>query len=742
MILHDRYGNPMPLYCKARCKKHSDCRLKYRLAAKFCENSEEVYILDIRLDGLSEKHFKGITSFSFKINGKDASIYGDNGTGKTTQFDAFLWLLFGKDSTDRSAFKIKPQDAEGNDIHNLQTEAEATLLIDGKPLKLKKMQEEKWTKKQGTGVTQLTGNTVNYWWDEEPVSETDYKKRMGELLNENVFRMITNPMYFNTKVEWKERRKIILQICGDKTDEEVIASDAKLAKLTEILSGKSIDSYKNILADKKKALEKERADIPPRIDELMLSIPKEQTDYTAVEAELQGYKDIMTGIELDMTNATNTASGYRAKQQKLYGLMGKLESAKSRIDSEAGAGRKVLVDEMVKLQGERYQIEAQKNSTANQITFYENSIKLNAVKRQQLLEEWKSLTQEMKNVMTAEFMEPSEDNFVCYACGHELDEGHKETRLAEMRIKFDENQKKSISDVEVALEKNKAAGQALKQNTETLQKSIETYKDAIVKVQARLNETDARIAEIDAELAQPTATPDYTADVEYTSLQSQIDALQAELDKPVQDVTANLLQNKREIQEKIDAYNKTLNSKETAEKNLKRIEELKAEEKRLAAKISELEGHGYLIDQFIVAKVNLTEANINSHFKCVRWKMFNLQVNGGIDECCDAMVNTNGCYVPFTDANHAGKTNGGIDCINALCEYYGVTAPIFVDFDESVSERIETNSQVISLVKPETFDKLDSILQDALIKGVEGNKAAAKKFWNDRNKTLRVEVME
>jgi exonuclease SbcC len=740
MILHDRFGNPMPVYCEIRCKKKPYCRLKYRKQVIECENKEEG-ILDIRLDGQREKHFKGITDFSFKINGKDASIYGDNGTGKTTQFDAFLWLLFGKDSTDRSAFKIKPQDAQGNDIHMLQTEVEVTLLIDGKPLKLKKMQEEKYTKRHGSGVTELTGNTISYWWDEEPVNETDYKKRMGELINENIFRMITNPMYFNTKVDWKDRRKILLEICGDKTDEEVIASDAKLAKLTEILSGKSIESYKNILADKLKALNKERADIPPRIDELMLTLPKEQPDYSAVETELQGYKDMLTGIELDMTNATNTAEAYRKKQQELYGLRGKLESVKTRIDSEAGAGRKGLVDEKTKLQGERWQIEAQKGSTINQIAFFEKSIEGNATKRQQLLEDWKTFKLELTNIMTAEFIEPSEDNFVCYACGHELDEEHKEAKLDEMRAKFDENQKKSIANVEASLEKNKAAGQALKKDTETLLTSIETYKEAIEQSNSKLKQIDARIEEINSILLQPTDTPDYTEDSEYARLQKEIEALQAELEKPVTDTTANLLQNKREIQEKIDACNRILNSKTTAENTRKRIDELKAEEKRLAGQITELEGHKYLLEQFVVQKVKLTEANINSHFKCVHWKMFNLQVNGGIDETCEAMVNTNGCYVPFTDANHAGKTNGGIDCINALCEYYGVTAPIFIDFDESVSERIETNSQTISLIKPETFVKLDKILQDALIEK-HGSYEAAKKFWNDRNKTLRVEVEE
>jgi exonuclease SbcC len=654
--------------------------------------------LDIRLDRLLEKHFKGITNFSFKINGKNASIYGDNGTGKTSTFDAFLWLLFGKDSTDRSAFKIKPQDAQGNDIHMLQTEAEATLLIDGKPLKLKKMQEEKWTKRQGSGVTELTGNTIFYWWDEEPVKEGEYKKRIDDfLVAENIFRMITNPMYFNTKVEWKDRRKIILEICGDKTDEEVIGSDAKLAKLTQILNGKSIESYKKILADKLKALEKEREDIPPRIDELMLSIPKEQPDYTAVETELQEYRSIMTGIELDMTNATNAASAFRKKQQELYGLKGKLEIVKSRIDANSGAGRKTLVDEKTKLQGERYQLESQKNTTANQVTFFEKALEGNVAKRQQLLDEWKSLKLEDANIRAAEFIDPDESNFSCPTCGQSLPEEHKEGKLAEMRTKFEDNQKANISGVEVALEKNKAAGLALKNDTETLQKSIERYKEAVVKAEARLKEIDSCIAKIDEALSKPTATPDYTADAEYTSLQSQIDTLQTELDAPVQDVTANLLQNKREIQDKIDVRNKILNSKTTAEATRKRIEQLKTEEKRLAGQITELEGHKFLMEQFVVQKVKLLEDTVNSRFKYVTFKMFDVQINGGISECCDALVDG----VPFSDANHAGKVNAGIDCINALCEYYGVTAPIFIDFRESVTKIIDTNSQVVNLIKNE-----------------------------------------
>ena len=44
------------------------------------------------------------------------------------------------------------------------------------------------------------------------------------------------------------------------------------------------------------------------------------------------------------------------------------------------------------------------------------------------------------------------------------------------------------------------------------------------------------------------------------------------------------------------------------------------------------------------------------------------------------------------------KINMGIDIINAICKYVGITAPIIVDNAESVNEIIPTQSQLIRLV--------------------------------------------
>jgi exonuclease SbcC len=657
--------------------------------------------LDIRLLSQSVKHFKGINDFKLQVNGQNASIFGDNGTGKTTQFDADQWVKFGKDSTDRSQFKVKPQDAEGNDIHYLQTEVEQELLVDGKRLKIKKMQEEKWTKKHGTDEKALTGNTISYWWDEVPSTETEYKLKISQLIDENIFRMITNPMFFNTKVPWQDRRKILLEICGDMTDAEVIASDKKLSRLTDILSGRSIDDYKKILNENIRKLEKDREGITPRIDELSLTIPQVQPDYTAVEVELQRYKDQMAGIELEMTNASNVANAFRKKQQDLYGLKGKLANAQTRIDNAANSGSRGLVDEKSRLSGEKYRLESDINGFKTRIDQNNRTLESNAKEREKLLATWRDYNETKAAQMTRQFTEPDENSFSCPMCGQSLPNGAKESKLEEMRKNFEKEKASNISWCDRELAKNKEAGISLKSSNENLQKAIEECGSKLAEAEAKLNEVINRLAEIEALLSAPTAAPDYSADPEYATLQKQIADLQAELEKPVEDTTSALLQSKREVQANIDACNKTLNSRDTTEKNRKRIIELGEEQKQIGAKITELEGHQYLIDQLIITKANLLESNINGRFRYVRFKMFNLQVNGGVDPCCEAMVNTNGSYVPFSEANHAGKVNAGLDIINTLCAYYGVTAPIFIDFRESVSKIIETRSQVINLVKSE-----------------------------------------
>jgi len=131
-----------------------------------------------------------------------------------------------------------------------------------------------------------------------------------------------------------------------------------------------------------------------------------------------------------------------------------------------------------------------------------------------------------------------------------------------------------------------------------------------------------------------------------------------------------------------------------------------------------LEGQLYLADEFIKAKVSLLEDKISGKFGgVVRFKMFNQLINGGIEPCCETLVNTNGAWVPYSDTNNAGQINAGLSIINVLSEHYQFSAPIFVDNAEAVTELAGTNAQVISLVVSKQDKKLRVVCESSKAKG-------------------------
>mgnify|MGYP000409115462 CR=1 FL=1 len=174
--------------------------------------------MQIKLQSLKLQNFMGIRDYTFAPQGVSALIRGDNGVGKTTLFSAFLWLLFGKDAAGRSDFEIKPLDAEGNPLHGLDHMVEATLDVDGKQVRLCKVYKEKWTKKRGQTQKTLTGHSVDHYIDDVPVKKKEWEQRINDLIQEETFRLLTNPAYF-AGLHWQRRRQLLLEICGDVSDQ-------------------------------------------------------------------------------------------------------------------------------------------------------------------------------------------------------------------------------------------------------------------------------------------------------------------------------------------------------------------------------------------------------------------------------------------------------------------------------------------------------------------------------------------
>ena len=197
-------------------------------------------IINIRLT-----NFQGIASMEIVLDGHSAAIFGDNGTGKTTIFNAITWLLFDKPSTGAKNWSPKTRGADG-EKHNLEHSVVATFVQqDGSRVTLGKTLREVWKKKRGAASAEYTGNTIDYYLDGVPVKEKEYMAAVaGYCGGEEMMKLLTMPDYFPEVMEWKKRRELLLEICGDVTDETVIESTPDLIDLpTYLLKPGTLGQY-------------------------------------------------------------------------------------------------------------------------------------------------------------------------------------------------------------------------------------------------------------------------------------------------------------------------------------------------------------------------------------------------------------------------------------------------------------------------------------------------------------------
>src|SRR5690625_589468 len=273
----------------------------------------------IQLLNLKLINFKGIKEFELNANGEDLNVFGENGTGKTTLFDAFVWLLFDKDSANRSTGKmgIKTKDNQGNEIHKLNHEVEGVLLIDGQKVILKKVYEEKWTKQRGANQAEHTGHTTEYFIDEVSSKKKEYEEFIKDIVDENIFKLLTNPKYFNEVLNDNKRRDLLLEIAGDITDEDVLNSDEKLIELKNALGNRTVEKHKEMVRGKLTEINKELDRIPIRIDEIHRGLPDTNgLDKTAINSKLES---LLTDIEgkNEQINSIRNGSEVNAIKQKI-----------------------------------------------------------------------------------------------------------------------------------------------------------------------------------------------------------------------------------------------------------------------------------------------------------------------------------------------------------------------------------------------------------------------------------------
>ena len=626
-------------------------------------------------------NFKGQKHLEVNFNPDVTYITGDNATGKTTIMDAFLWVLFGKDSQNRADFNIKTLDAEGKAIHKLEHEVTAVIDVDGIQTAFRRCYKENWVKKRGAVEPVMDGHSVDYFVDDVPLSKREYDSRVSAICPEQLFRQITNPAYFPS-LKMQDQRAMLFDIAGIITNDDVLkylVTDKNrdmYAPLIEALnSRKSLDDFKKQTVSQKNLIKKEVSDIPGRIEENNRNMPEAQ-DWDAIRAQIAEKKSQIQDYDAqiaDLSKASESVSAHKnSLRTKINDNLNRIDTLKREVRKSANEEYETWYLLLQDKKNELSRSEGSINSLSGTLEYQKKEVSLFNQQKQGLLNVYHQLKEEEFSV--------NEDELVCPTCGRLFDGDDYVSRLETMKNNFNN---KKIQKIDANVSEGKRLAGRIEDAEKLVAETEQKLTDA-VKLKDGLQREIEQMETHKPEQIQPEdAEKLLSENAEYQALQKQITEWTDDLNKPysVAD-TSDLRSKKNDLQLEVDTLNRELAKEDQIIRTTKRNEELEQQLRSMQQDIAACEQIEMTILEFMKAKVSLVEQRINSAFSYVKFKLFDTQVDGTEYDTCECMVDG----TPYSDLNTAKKMNAGIDIINALCRAKGVTAPIFIDNRESVSE--------------------------------------------------------
>lgn len=641
--------------------------------------------MQIRLRSLHLENFKGIRSLQVDF-GVKTTIRGANATGKTTVEDAWSWLLFDKDSTGSSKFQIRPLDSVGNQIDNVKIMVEGTLDIDGKEVILKKVQKQNWVKERGTQERKFKGNVNEFEINGYPKSEKDYKEYISDIVDEELFKLITNPSAF-TSLPWKKQREVLMKLVDEISDIEIARFDEKFLPLISELEQASTDDILQKYNKAMKEWKKKQVELPARIDE----VSKQLVDIDTAELVLQvNYlKEQIDDTERQQEDADSAVKEYDKVSVEIIRIKGEMraifDKAKSSLLEERKVIQKCIDDATERFEKSRGQIKL----SEMRIEQLKKAVEQNEAEKVRLLDKW-GVENKRAFPKYEELPALDENSLVCPTCGQDLPEELRSQKIADYEERKKQHQSdynKSREDFEQSKESKKTD---INEKGKVLVAAIKKDKAEIEQLEAKVKQAKEDEIQFNKEktvameeLSKLPQTADLSEKQEYKALQNELfnlEETQRNMDTGA-DYRSQLKIKLSGLREELSAAEKKIASADNSAIE-ERIEQLKEEQREVGQKVADQEKMIYLLEQFIRAKMDKISESINKKFNAVSWKLFDMQINGGMKETCECTVNG----VPFSSLNNGHKIIAGLDIISSLSALYGVSAPIFIDNAEALND--------------------------------------------------------
>lgn len=630
-----------------------------------------------RIKRMTLQNFCGIKHLEIAPNGADAAVYGDNATGKTTIANAFTWLFTGKNSLGTAELDPAPLDENNGKIHNLETSVTVEF-TDGADFR--RTLSEVWSKKRGSVTEELTGTKTAYYINSVPCKEKEFTAAIEERFGDaEQFRTLSISGYFSSAMDWKSRRKLLVDMSGNISDDDVISSAPELSELPEILGAHSVEDYHKIAKSKKAEIRKELDLIPARIAEHQYAGEDTVGDMTALIPEAERLERRLAEIAESRTKAENSENPF---SENVKAAEAALETARGEYLKGFGMRLSEYNNDLKLLTDRKNEIFSQRSPML--------------VKEVQVSKKINEMTQHREKliIQRGKINEQQYDGgSLCPCCGQELPPEQIEKAISEFNRRKSEQLEAISAEARASCSKELIAAE--QQKLTELKENIEQFN----------SEYDTVINEIEALGAAPNGNFEDTE--EFRDLHNALISAKGSMKsaKPVE-LIASLDKEYDEVRSKLQDIRRQQAAHEAADARRKRVAELETQQTELAASYAAYEKGEYLCEQFIRAKVSLLDERINSRFRTLKFKLFHEQQNGGLQEICKVLIPCESGLVEYEKANNAAKINAGLEIIEVLSEHYGIQLPVFVDNAESVTALDCIKNQCVRLVVSEADKQL------------------------------------
>ncbi len=645
----------------------------------------------ITIEELHLRNFRGARDVRVSFTDGTNIVCGDNGTGKSTLMDAFLWLLFGKDAEERKDYEIKRLEA-GETLRRTDATVECRIDVDGQQNTLRRSLREVWSKPRGATEPVFKGNETEYTINDVPKKMSEFDAWVAEhLAPADVFRMLTDADCF-PRLKWEKQREKLFELAGGVDEEAVKASVDGLADLLARLSDKSLEDYKKELAARKRKLRKALEEIPARSDQTRLMIPT--TDARDVwERKLADVDARLADLNRE---AADFAARERARGAEARRRVEEVEALKTRMARRTAELRRAAIEEAEKKNEGRRQVEVRLQDLQAAEATATRRLKDATAEVDELalrINQKEEACERLRAAWYAESARPYTGDNVCPHCLQPL----PEEMQRDNRRRFEESKNERLSQIQTDGHRTKAEITRLEEEMKTAEARLDRAAADAFDAEASAEILREELAEM-PDRVEPAAV-DPMADEAYRAMAEELERLEADAPQTLpaseqnggEAITARLATLNRER----DTIRRGLSDCDTADSLRAEIRRLDEEARTLAQQLSDVDRDEDTMRRYTRARIEAMEQRVNSLFRTVRFRLFEYTNEGGEVDTCVPLVGVDG--VPYPVANTAAQVWAGLEIICVLQQHAGVSAPVFVDGAERVPHFPRMDHQAILL---------------------------------------------